>query len=59
MLYAILMVLFAAVFGFITWRIFSGQKPKPVSPPSAVYECPICNEAECDCHKKEDISDRG
>lgn len=48
-----LVVLFVAVFGFIAWRIFAGHRlnSQAPPPPPVTYECPICNEVECDCHK--------
>lgn len=55
MLYVILALLFLAVFGFIAWRVLAGYRleRQAPQPPPVTYECTVCNETECECHKKE------
>jgi hypothetical protein len=59
MFYALLIVVFVAVFGFIAWRVVAGYRLKgqAPTPPPVTYECPVCNETECDCYKKSDPHD--
>ena len=49
MLYFILIVGFIAVFVFLFWRILSTHQPHHAVHDH--YECPACNEQECECHK--------
>ena len=52
MIYFILILLFIAVFVFLTWRILTSVKPGTDSEAPEKFVCPVCNEHHCECHKK-------
>jgi hypothetical protein len=51
MTYLILILLFIAVFGFLTWRIVRGVGTSSDTAAPERYVCPVCNERDCQCHK--------
>ena len=59
MIYFLLISLFIAVFVFIAWRLLTFARPEtapePESEPPETYVCPVCDDQQCDCHKKEDL----
>jgi hypothetical protein len=51
--YTLLAVLFVAVLGFSAWRIIIGQT-RAVPSSDDPYVCSVCNEQNCECHRKND-----
>ena len=49
--YFILILLFAAVFLFLGWRIITSQQT--AKPPMDQFICPHCNESHCSCQKRD------
>ncbi len=52
MIYFILILLFIAVFVFLTRRILTSVKPVSNSETPEEFFCPVCNEHHCECYKK-------
>lgn len=53
MFYLLLILLFIAVFVFLTWRMFKAQPPPSQATRREAYICPVCNRKDCECHKED------